>query len=120
MNKITILKRLLKPILLIIISIIFFYYKYYIGLSVVIFAVYLLDNFNQLNECLKEKNQTDKFLCKLNNAIEDNVLTFIYPLALIRENGELIWSNNMFNSLRNESDNLKYYTWIRFTMDYKT
>lgn len=105
MNKITILKRLLKPILLIIISIIFFYYKYYIGLSVVIFAVCLLDNFNQLNECLKEENQTDKFLCKLNNAIEDNVLTFIYPLALIRENGELIWSNNMFNSLRNESDN---------------
>ena len=53
MNEITILKRLLKPILLIIISIVLLINNY-IGLSVVIFIIYLLDNFHQLNICWKK------------------------------------------------------------------
>ena len=57
MNEITILKRLLKPILLIIVSVILFTNNYYIGLSVVIFVIYLLDNFRQLN--IWWKNECD-------------------------------------------------------------
>ena len=104
MNEITILKRLLKPIILITISAILFFYDH-IGLSVVIFIIYLIDNFHQLNMCWKKESDVDEFLDRLNTSIEDNVLRFIYPLALIREDGKLIWNNDLFNELKSSSGN---------------
>ena len=37
--------------------------------------------------------------------ISDNVLKFIYPLALIKEDGELVWYNNLFNTLKSNEEN---------------
>ena len=105
MNEITILKRLLKPILLIIVSVILFTNNYYIGLSVVIFVIYLLDNFRQLNIWWKNECDMDDFFNRVNTAIESNVLKIAYPLALIKEDGKLIWNNNLFDELKSSSVN---------------
>ena len=48
MNNNAILKRMLKPGLLIISSIILFT-KNYFGLGIIVFIIYLVDNFYQLN-----------------------------------------------------------------------
>ena len=103
MNGVTMFKRLLKPILLIIISIILFFYNY-IGIGMIIFAIYLVDNFYQLNFYWKKENDANEFIKNINNGISDNILRFIYPLALIQEDGKLIWHNNLFNSLKFNED----------------
>lgn len=103
MNGINMFKRLLKPILLLIISIILFFYNY-IGIGMIIFAIYLVDNFYQLNSYWKKENDANEFIKNINNGISDNILQFIYPLALIQEDGELIWHNNLFNNLKFNED----------------
>lgn len=103
MNGVTMFKRLLKPILLIIISIILFFYNY-IGIGMIIFAIYLVDNFYQLNSYWKKENDANEFIKNINNGISDNILKFIYPLALIQEDGKLIWHNNLFNNLKFNED----------------
>lgn len=103
MNGVTMFKRLLKPILLIIISIILFFYNY-IGIGMIIFAIYLVDNFYQLNSYWKKENDANEFIKNINNGISDNILKFIYPLALIQEDGKLIWHNNLFNNLKFSED----------------
>ena len=103
MNGITIFKHLLKPILLIIISTILFLNNY-IGIGIIIFAIYLVDNFYQLNSYWKKENDANEFIKNINNGIANNVLQFIYPLALIQEDGKLIWHNNLFNNLKFNED----------------
>ena len=107
MNWITMLKRLLKPGLLIAILIILFLYNY-TGIGIIIIVIYLIDNFHQLNYYWKKENDDNEFIKSINNGISDNVLKFIYPLALIKEDGELVWYNHLFNTLKsNEEDSEK-------------
>ncbi|MBE6072423.1 MAG: DHH family phosphoesterase [Clostridium butyricum] len=93
------LKRMLKPALLIIITIILCIEDYW-GLGVIVFAIYLVDNFYQLNCFWKKENDLQEFVKSINNGLSENVLQFIYPLVIINENGEIIWNNNIFNSLK--------------------
>ena len=107
MNWITMLKRLLKPGLLIAILIILFLYNY-TGIGIIIIVIYLIDNFHQLNYYWKKENDDNEFIKSIDNGISENVLKFIYPLALIKEDGELVWYNNLFNTLKsNEEDSEK-------------
>ena len=107
MNWITMLKRLFKPGLLIAILIILFLYNY-TGIGIIIIVIYLIDNFHQLNYYWKKENDDNEFIKSINNGISDNVLKFIYPLALIKEDGELVWYNHLFNTLKsNEEDSEK-------------
>src|SRR5471030_1142909 len=104
MNWITMFKRLLKPGLLIAILIILFLYKY-TAIGVIILTIYLVDNFHQLNYYWEKENDTNEFIKSIDKGISDNALKFIYPLALIKENGELVWHNDLFNTLKfNEED----------------
>lgn len=107
MNWITILKRLLKPGLLIAILLILFLYNY-TGVGIIIIVIYLIDNYLKLNYYWEKENDGNEFIKSINNGIENNVLKFIYPLALIKEDGELVWYNNLFNALKsNEEDSEK-------------
>ena len=107
MNWITMLKRLLKPGLLITILIIVLLYNY-TGIGVIIVVIYLIDNFHELNDYWKKENDDNEFIKSISNGISDNVLKIIYPLALIKEDGELVWHNNLFNTLKsNEEDTEK-------------
>ncbi|OOM11035.1 DHH family phosphoesterase [Clostridium saccharobutylicum] len=104
MNEITAIKRLLKPGLLIITSIILFLFNYK-WISIFILIVYfLVDNFYQLISYLKKQNEDKEFIKAINNGISDNLLQFVYPLALINENGDLVWYNKLFNSLKPEQE----------------
>ena len=103
MNKITVLKRLLKPGLLIVISIILFLCGY-AGLSIIILVICILDSLCKLNYYWEKELSSDEFIKSINKGICDNILQFIYPLALIKEDGELIWYNNLFNSLRSNKE----------------
>mgnify|MGYP001463932979 CR=1 FL=1 len=107
MNWITMLKRLLKPGLLIVILIILFLYNH-TGIGLIIIVVYLIYNFYQMNYYWKKENDVDEFIKRINKGISENALKFIYPLALIKEDGELVWYNNLFNTLKpNEEDSEK-------------
>lgn len=104
MNGITMLKRLLKPGLLITILIILFVYNY-TSIGIVILVIYMIYNFYQLNYCWAKENDTNAFIKAVNLGISENVLKFIYPLALIKEDGELVWYNNLFNALKINEEN---------------
>ncbi|MCE5221901.1 MAG: DHH family phosphoesterase [Clostridium sp.] len=103
MNWITMIKRLLKPGLLIAILIILFLYNY-IGIGIIIIIIYLIDNFHQLNYYWRKENDDNEFIKCINNGISENVLKIIYPLALIKEDGELVWYNHLFNTLKSNGE----------------
>lgn len=106
MDRITMLKRLLKPGLLIAISMILFTYNY-TGLGIIILILYLTDNFHELNYYWKRENDVNEFIKSIDKGISDNALKFIYPLALIKEDGELVWHNNLFSTLKVKEDSEK-------------
>jgi c-di-AMP phosphodiesterase-like protein len=104
MNEGTMLKLLLKPGLLITILIILFVYDY-TGIGIVIVAIYLIYDFYESNYYCKKENDINTFIKRIDEGISENVLKFIYPLALIREDGELLWYNNLFNTLKVNEEN---------------
>lgn len=99
MSRITMLKRLIKPGLLVAIFIILFIYNY-TGIGMIILIIYLADNFYQLNYYSKRESDFNEFIKSIDKGISDNALKFMYPLALIKEDGELVWYNNLFSTLR--------------------
>ncbi|MBW6411790.1 DHH family phosphoesterase [Clostridium weizhouense] len=103
MKGVTIIKRLLKPIILIMSSLILCYYNYK-GIAFIIFLIYLLDNFYQLNYYWNREKNINEFIGSLNKGIENNIFQFVYPLALVRKNGNIMWSNNIFNNIRSNED----------------
>ncbi|AWK50264.1 DHH family phosphoesterase [Clostridium beijerinckii] len=107
MNWITMFKSLLKPGLLIAILTILFLYNY-TGIGIVVIVIYLTYNYHQLNYYCEKENDNNEFIKSINNGISGNALRIIYPLALIKEDGELVWHNNLFNTLKsNEEDSEK-------------
>jgi c-di-AMP phosphodiesterase-like protein len=103
MNWITMLKRLLKPGLLIAILMILFE-RNYISLGIIILIIYLVDDCYTLNHYWKLENDNDEFIKSIDRGISDNALQSIYPLVLIKEDGELVWYNNLFNTLKSSED----------------
>ncbi|CUU51169.1 MULTISPECIES: DHH family phosphoesterase [Clostridium] len=104
MNWITMLKRLLKPGLLITILILLFAYNY-TGIGIIILVIYFIDNFHQLNYYLEKENDFNQFIKSINKGISENALKSIYPLVLIKEDGEIVWYNNLFNTLKSDEEN---------------
>ncbi|GAA0079229.1 DHH family phosphoesterase [Clostridium sp. CTA-5] len=105
MKRVTIIKRLLKPIILIMSSLILCYYNY-IGIAFIIFLIYLLDNFYQLNYYWNRENNINEFIGTLDKGIENNIFQFVYPLALVEKNGDIMWSNNIFNNIKSNEESL--------------
>ena len=99
----TFLKHMLKPILLITISVILFIDRNKV-LGAVVFLIYLVDNFYQLNCFWKNENDFQRFIDNINEGISKNILQFIYPLVVIKSDGTIVWSNNVFNLLKQKDD----------------
>lgn len=104
MNGITMFKRLLAPGLVIIILIILFAYNY-TSIGIVSFAIYVIYNFYQLNYYWAKENDVNAFIKAIDAGLSENVLKCIYPLALIKEDGELVWYNNLFSALKINEEN---------------
>lgn len=103
MNWITMLKRLLKPGLLVTILIILFLYDY-AGIGAIILIIYLIDNYQQLSYYWKKENDMNEFIRGIDKGISDNALKSVYPLVLIKDDGEILWCNTLFKSLKNNED----------------
>ena len=99
MDKVTMLKRLLKPGLLIITSIILISFNHILA-GIILLIFHCIDNFYTLNSFWTKEDDINYFSKTLDKGIEENVLQFIYPLSLIREDGEIIWCNKLFNTLQ--------------------
>ncbi|WP_297425973.1 DHH family phosphoesterase [Clostridium sp.] len=99
MNWVTMLKHLLKPVLFITLIIVSFKYNY-TGIGIIILIIYLIDDFCQLNYYWKKENDLNEFIKSIDKGISNNALKSIYPLALIKEDGELVWCNNLFKILK--------------------
>lgn len=99
MDKVTMLKRLIKPVLLVTISIILIAFDYTL-LGIILLIFFGIDNFYTLNIYWNREDDIYYFSKTLDKGIEDNVLQFIYPLTLIKENGEIIWCNKLFNAMQ--------------------
>lgn len=99
MDKVTMLKRLLRPGLLVIISIILISFDYTLS-GIILLIFHCIDNFYTLNSFWSKEDDINYFSKTLDKGIEENVLQFIYPLTLIKEDGEIIWCNKLFNALQ--------------------
>ena len=99
MDKVTMLKRLLRPGLLVIISIILISFDYTLS-GIILLIFHCIDNFYTLNSFWSKEDDINYFSKTLDKGIEENVLQFIYPLTLIKEDGEIIWCNKLFNTLQ--------------------
>lgn len=99
MDKVTMLKRLLKPVLLVTISIILIIFDYTV-LGIILLIFYCIDNLYTLNLYWTKEDDMYYFSKTLDKGIEDNALQFIYPLILIKEDGEIIWCNKLFNTIQ--------------------
>ena len=99
------LKRLLKPVLLVTISIILIIFDYTV-LGIILLIFYCIDNLYTLNLYWTKEDDMYNFSKTLDKGIEDNALQFIYPLILIKEDGEIIWCNKLFNTIQPNEDAL--------------
>lgn len=95
--------RVIIPAIFVFISIIFFYNdKFIIGsiilLAFIIYFYYL--NMNEHSEVEKGK----RIISKLKLNINDNITNMMSPIALINENGDIIWANKKLNQELELSD----------------
>ncbi|SHE87315.1 DHH family phosphoesterase [Clostridium fallax] len=80
-----------------------FYIKNLIELSLIIlFGVIILFSYklikiNQANELNKKK--AEEFSLEIDDIIEKNLLALMYPLAIIKRDGEIVWSNEKFKTV---------------------
>lgn len=93
------IQRYLKPIILITLSIVFCYYDY-IAIGAIIFLIYLIDNFYLLNTYWKKESDKKQFIDIINKSISENFCNLAFPVALIKESGEIVWHNEKFKGLQ--------------------
>ena len=104
MEKLKMFKVYLKSILLISLSLIFYFTGHTIE-GVIMFLIYLVDNFYTLNCYWKKQNNVDDFCKEINKNIEGNACNLSFPIVVIKYSGELIWFNERFSELiNNKSD----------------
>lgn len=105
MYKITMFKRFLRPGLFIITSIMLISFDYILA-GIILLIVHCIDNFYTLSLLWSKDDDINYFSRVLDKGIEDNILRFIYPLCLIREDGKIIWCNKLFNTLNPNENGL--------------
>jgi c-di-AMP phosphodiesterase-like protein len=65
----------------------------------------MIYNFYELNYYWVRENDANAFIKAIDLGISENALKCIYPLALIKEDGELVWYNNLFSALKINEEN---------------
>lgn len=105
------MKKELKNIKPMIIPIIFigacisFYYMNNVVLGSILIIVYMVFNFNEINNKRKHKSSIEELKFNIDEAISENVLNLIFPLILINRSGDIIWKNNKFKDVvKNDTD----------------
>ena len=105
MEKLKMFKIYLKSILLISLSLIFYFTGHKIE-GIIMFCIYLVDNFYTLNCYLKKQQDINGFCKEINKNIEGNVCNLSFPIVIIRYSGEMVWFNERFSELINNKNNI--------------
>ncbi|NLK23235.1 MAG: DHH family phosphoesterase [Clostridiales bacterium] len=102
MNKSKIIRICLEAICLSFFSIVFYYYN--LGyLNLIMFFIVLIDNICIICKLHKQDNENCVISSSINKGIYDNINNIILPIIVVKENGEILWKNNRFNSLEREN-----------------
>lgn len=102
MNKSKIIRICLEAICLSFFSIVFYYYN--LGyLNLIMFFIVLIDNICIICKLHKQDNENSVISSSINKGIYDNINNIILPIIVVKENGEILWKNNRFNSLEREN-----------------
>lgn len=87
-----------------------FYMKNLVELSLLTFIIGLIlfsYKLIKVTEAEKlNKSKIDEFSFDLNEIIEKNLLALMYPLAIIRKDGEIVWSNEKFKNAFKVSEDI--------------
>ena len=60
----------------------------------IILLTYKFGKTVESEECIKQKMK--EFAFDINNIVKDNMLALVYPLSIIKTNGEILWNNTRF------------------------
>lgn len=85
-------QQVIIPAIFVFISIIFFYHDKFIIGSIILLAFIIYFYYLNKNEHSKVEN-AKRTVSKLKLNINDNISNMIAPIALINENGDIIWAN---------------------------
>ena len=85
-------QQVIIPAIFVFISIIFFYHDKFIIGSIILLAFIIYFYYLNKNEHSKVENGK-RTISKLKLNINDNISNMIAPIALINENGDIIWAN---------------------------
>lgn len=98
MSKNKLLKLYLKTILFMLLSVILLYYNYKITTGAVLF-LFLIDNVIVFNSFYHKKiNEVIK------KGVDKDISTIILPIAVVTENGQVVWTNEPFNILTEKKE----------------
>lgn len=97
------LRPYLKSIILLSVSYILWTIKYE-ALSIVVFLIFLVDNFYVLNSYWKNERDTAKFTNQINESIKDNICNLAMPIALISNEGKVKWYNDQFSEFKKDEN----------------
>lgn len=102
MKKRKIVRICIETIFLSIFSIIF-YNNQLNFLVLVLFFIVLIDNIYMFTNVCRNMNNDEIISKKIGESIYNNVNNIILPIAVIKENGEILWVNSRFSALENKS-----------------
>lgn len=104
-KRLDLIKPIIAPIMFIGACIGFYYIKSTLlgTLLLIIFIAFTVSEYMNREE---EEDNIEKILEIINKDIENNILNLIFPVALIKESGEIFWSNKEFQKFIPDEDPL--------------
>lgn len=98
MKKSTIFKRYIRNVSLIILSALFYYYDY-TEVGIIVFLIFIIDNFYILQNYWKMESDQKRFIEDIDKSISDNLCSLPVAIVLINKNGDIVWHNRKFNEI---------------------
>ncbi|MGG7144963.1 DHH family phosphoesterase [Clostridium nigeriense] len=102
---IEIIKPIITPIMFIGACIGFYYIKSTL-LGTLLLIIFIAFTISEYGNYEKEEDNIERVREIINKDIDDNILNLIFPVALIRESGEIIWNNKEFQKFTPDEDPL--------------
>ena len=104
-KRLDLIKPIITPIMFVGACIGFYYIKSTLlgTLLLIIFIAFTVSEYMNREE---EEDNVEKIIEIINKDIENNILNLIFPVALIKESGEIFWSNKEFQKFIPDEDPL--------------
>ena len=105
-KRLKLIKPIIAPIIFVIACISFYYLKSALlgTILLIVFLVVTIKEYMSKGNIKEEKFDIEKLREELNKDIKDNIFNLIFPIALIKENGEIFWCNKEFKKFVQNED----------------